>query len=279
MDADNGGTRFDAGKTVRYDLIAPEFLEALAQHTGEWAQAYEERNWERGMPWNKPFVSMMRHAWKWFKGESLDDFDTRVGTYRGHHLIAAAWNCMVAYTYETRGIGTDNRPVVRKRMTNTDGAALSGVSFMWGDPAACQGADAKPEVKAQPQVGAAMRRPTTFWYLATPYTHFPAGHTAAALLACRLAAQLMRLRVPVFSPIAHSHYIAEAGLRDVQVDHDFWMHADQPLMAAASGLIVVMAESWRRSRGMAKEIERFRAEGKPVMYWDPDGPVPNFLTK
>lgn len=260
--ADNGGKRFDAGKTVRYDLLAPEFLEALAQHTGEWAAAYEERNWERGMPWNKPFVSFMRHAWKWFRGESFDEPDPRVGTYRGHHLIAASWNCMVAYTYEIRGVGVDNRPATRKRHPETSGAQIA-----WGDPSVSDQA-------SDTTVGETPQAKTTFWYLATPYTNYPLGHIEAAKMASRRAAELMTAGVPVFSPIAHSHPIAVEGLRDKQVDHDFWMRADAPMMEAASGMIVVQCVGWNDSRGIAEEIKRFTAAGKPVVYWSPTAPVP-----
>lgn len=250
------GLRYDAGKMARYDLIPPEALEALAIHYGHGAVKYPDppRNWELGMPWAKPFVSLMRHSWRWFRGESYDAPDPKMPDYRAHHMIAAAWNALAAYTYEVRGVGEDNRPF-------SDMLDLSVES-------------AKRERCYAP---AGLTCPVNYWYLATPYTRFPLGHDAASQMACELAARLLRFRVPVFSPIAHSHSIAVAGLRDVQVDHNFWMHADAPLMEAAGGLIVVTAESWEKSSGMAEEIKRFTAAGKPVVYWNPLELVPAIL--
>lgn len=267
MDPYNGGTRDNAGKMARYDLIAPEFLEALAVHTGWGALKYADRNWERGMHWCKPFTSGMRHAWKWFRGESYDEPDPKMPGYRAHHLIAQAWNCMAAYTYEMRGIGIDDRPATRRRHPET-----SGIQVAWGDPAVCQGSDQKPDTT----VGETPTK-VTFWYLATPYTNYAQGHVEAANMACRKAAELMLAGVPVFSPIAHSHPIAVEGLRDKQLDHDFWMRADAPMMEAASGLIVVMCDGYNTSRGVQEEIRRFQTAGKPVVFWIPTNPVPKRL--
>lgn len=111
--ADGGGLRFDQGK-ARFDLIAPEALYALAEHYLKGTQIlkedgtpkYAERNWERGMAWCKCFACIMRHSWKWLMGE---DYDAETGS---HHMIAAAWNCFAIFTYQKRGIGTDDRPTV-----------------------------------------------------------------------------------------------------------------------------------------------------------------------
>ena len=65
----------------------------------------------------------------------------------------------------------------------------------------------------------------SFWYLATPYNKYPYGMDAAFHLACENAALLIRHRVHVFSPIAHSHPIAMAGGLD-PVDYEIWMEQD-----------------------------------------------------
>ena len=113
----------------------------------------------------------------------------------------------------------------------------------------------------------------TFWYLATPYSKYPHGHEAAATLSAMLAARLLEARIPVFSPIAHSHPISKHTAAH-STDHDFWMNVDAPFMELASGLIVVTADSWKQSRGMAEEIKRFTAAGKPVVYWDQYSRIP-----
>jgi hypothetical protein len=59
-------------------------------------------------------------------------------------------------------------------------------------------------------------------YLCSPYTHpDPAVREARYEAACRTAAHLMRSGKIVFSPIAHSHGIAQYGLPK---DWSFWIH-------------------------------------------------------
>lgn len=82
------------------------------------------------------------------------------------------------------------------------------------------------------------------------------------------AALYIKAGIPVFCPIAHSHPIAVHGAVDA-FDHDIWRPADRPMMNAAVGLIVVRMESWEQSRGIAMEIEAFRAAGKPIVYTEP----------
>jgi hypothetical protein len=103
-EADGGGLRFNDGKP-RFDLLPPEALEALAAHYGAGAKKYADRNWERGMAWCKCFASMMRHGWAWMRGE---DFDPETGS---HHMVAVAWNAIAIFTYHTRSIGNDDRPL------------------------------------------------------------------------------------------------------------------------------------------------------------------------
>lgn len=117
----------------------------------------------------------------------------------------------------------------------------------------------------------------TFWYLATPYSKYINGPSAAFNLATSLTAMLVRKRVPVFCPIAHTHHVATWLKPADRIDHDLWMRADAPMMEAASGLIVVTAESWENSKGMREEIKRFLAMGKPVIYWAPDCNIPSVV--
>jgi hypothetical protein len=109
----------------------------------------------------------------------------------------------------------------------------------------------------------------TFHYLATPYSKYPDGLEAAFRLACEQTAFLIRHKVRVYSPIAHTHPVAIHGGID-PYDHAIWLPADAPFMAAAHGLIVLRAASWEISRGIAAEIEEFQAAGKPIIYMDPN---------
>jgi hypothetical protein len=104
---------------------------------------------------------------------------------------------------------------------------------------------------------------SSFWYLASPYSKYPAGTEAAFRDVSRVAAMLVRAGVPVFCPIAHSHLVAvEGGLS--LTDHDIWLPADEPFMNAAHGGLAVQMPGWRDSYGVGHEIERFEQAGKPV---------------
>jgi Domain of unknown function (DUF1937) len=109
----------------------------------------------------------------------------------------------------------------------------------------------------------------SYFYLATPYAKYPGGTDEAFKLACREAARLMKSGLKIFSPIAHSHPIALHGGIPL-IDGDFWLDQDHPLMDGAKGLIMLMAESWEQSAGMAHELDCFRKAGKPVIYVAPE---------
>jgi hypothetical protein len=111
-----------------------------------------------------------------------------------------------------------------------------------------------------------------FWYLASPYSKYPLGITAAHYHVCQQAGLLIQAGVPVYSPIAHTHPIAQFSGIDPH-DHDIWLPADKPIADAAGGLIVLKLEGWSRSFGIAEEIEWFASAGKPVVYMEP-GEVP-----
>lgn len=107
-----------------------------------------------------------------------------------------------------------------------------------------------------------------YWYLGSPYSKFPGGMEAAYRAVCLSAALLINNKVPVFSPIAHSHSIAVEGDVD-PMDHSIWLPADEPLMKAAGGLIVLMMDTWQTSYGLSCEIRHFVEAGKPVVYMTP----------
>ncbi len=106
--------------------------------------------------------------------------------------------------------------------------------------------------------------PDSYWYLATPYTHYELGHEAAFRMASEQAALLMRAGVPVFCPIAHSHPIADFGKLD-KVDPEFWRRMDKPMLAQAHGLIYVLAPGYLQSSGMHNEIVETLKAKKPVV--------------
>lgn len=102
-----------------------------------------------------------------------------------------------------------------------------------------------------------------YWYLASPYSKYPDGLDAAFREACRVTAYLIQNKIPVYSPIAHTHPVAIYGKMN-PIDHDIWLPADLPLMNAAGGLIVVEMESWEDSFGIGEEIKAFK--GRPIKH-------------
>ena len=94
--------RKDAGKS-RLDLLPPEAIVALGDLYARGAVKYTPRGWEEGMSWGRCLASLLRHAFKWMRGE---DYDEETGA---HHMIAVMWNAAALYTYHVRKIGTDDR--------------------------------------------------------------------------------------------------------------------------------------------------------------------------
>lgn len=107
------------------------------------------------------------------------------------------------------------------------------------------------------------------WYVASPYTLYPAGIEHAFEKVAALTGRLILHRVAAFSPIVHSHIVAASANID-PLDHSIWMRMDEPLMNAASGLIVATMPGWATSYGVGVEIETFRKAGKPIVYLDPE---------
>lgn len=95
------GYKADEGK-LRLGLIPPELWEELGKVMTYGAGKYEDRNWERGMDWHRPYDSALRHILAWSKGETLDP---ESGC---HHLASAIANLTFLLTYEARGIGNDD---------------------------------------------------------------------------------------------------------------------------------------------------------------------------
>ena len=51
---------------------------------------------------------------------------------------------------------------------------------------------------------------------------------------------------------------------------DYWTDADVPFMNIANSLVVVKLPGWEKSSGTQKEIAYFRAQGKPILYIEPN---------
>ena len=101
------------------------------------------------------------------------------------------------------------------------------------------------------------------FYLASPYTRFPHGYEIAYQQALAITVKLLRYQVPVWSPIVYSHQFVAYGL---PIEAKDWEFLDKAMTVACTGLIVYQMESWENSTGIAREIEWFTEQGKPIEY-------------
>ena len=93
-----GAGRFSEGK-IRHDLVAPWSLNEIARVYTYGTIKYDDDNWWKGLKWKKDvFGCILRHVWKWFRGEKFDDESGL------HHMAHAAWNCMTIMEYERNKI-------------------------------------------------------------------------------------------------------------------------------------------------------------------------------
>jgi hypothetical protein len=82
---DTGASRNGDCEDVRYDLISPIGLEALARTYAEGAAKRGRNNWENGMPVNDLLNHALAHIYKFLGGCRAED-----------HLAHAAWNVLGA---------------------------------------------------------------------------------------------------------------------------------------------------------------------------------------
>lgn len=104
-------------------------------------------------------------------------------------------------------------------------------------------------------------------YLASPYTHpDPRVRERRFQEACRVSASLLRAGVVVFSPIAHSHPIANYGL---PTSWEFWSQVDREYLARCDLLAILTIPGWRESTGVQAEIEIAKELGLRIIYINP----------
>lgn len=103
-------------------------------------------------------------------------------------------------------------------------------------------------------------------YLAIPYSYNP---DRAFEVANKVSARLMNDGYTVFSPISHSHPVADYLDDKLRFDHEFWMRQDLPLVAWADELHVVCigeygSELIDKSRGVQAEMLYAKQLGKTI---------------
>lgn len=102
-------------------------------------------------------------------------------------------------------------------------------------------------------------------YLACPYSHPSHSVRHARFLAAnRAAAVLIKEGHTVFSPISHSHPIADTGIIDTHWGG--WYAQDNEFVRLSSAVYVLMIDGWDKSPGVKAEVELAQLLGMPVQY-------------
>lgn len=91
-------------KLASVSSLDPKALLALAEVSGFGARKYDAHNYLRGYDWSLSFDALHRHLLAFWAGQ---DTDPESGM---PHVAHAAWHCLALLSFQTRGIGTDDRP-------------------------------------------------------------------------------------------------------------------------------------------------------------------------
>jgi hypothetical protein len=70
---DTWAQRDDSSQKSRIDLISPFALDRLGQLMRRWAEKYDERNWEKGMPYSVYLASACRHLNQFMQWDEVED--------------------------------------------------------------------------------------------------------------------------------------------------------------------------------------------------------------
>lgn len=109
----------------------------------------------------------------------------------------------------------------------------------------------------------------TLVYLATPYSHPDRSVRVKRFDQVNaVAAKLMRDGLHIYSPISHTHPIAEAG--DLPLSFDFWEKYDTAILSTCCKLLVLMLEGWQQSKGVTAEIGIAQKLNLPIVYLNPE---------
>jgi len=104
-------------------------------------------------------------------------------------------------------------------------------------------------------------------YIASPYSHPNEDIRHQRYVeACKYAGFLIKQGIWAFSPIAHSHPIAQ----QLGLDTSFalWCGFDLDMLSRCDKLHVLMLPGWEDSKGITAEIEAARRLGIDITYID-----------
>lgn len=102
-------------------------------------------------------------------------------------------------------------------------------------------------------------------YLACPYTHKNREVMIQRFEAVnKVAARLMAEGKYVFSPISHTHPIAEAG--SLPRDWEYWEGYDRRVLKCCDRIIVACLPGWTESTGVKAEMKIGQEMGIPIEF-------------
>ena len=100
VDAGTGGLKEATGGRGAYDLVSPLAIHRLAVHLEKGAAKYGDRNWEKGIKYQRLIQALLRHTYQFLAG--MDDED---------HLAAMMCNIMFLTHFDALGrTDLDDRP-------------------------------------------------------------------------------------------------------------------------------------------------------------------------
>lgn len=106
-------------------------------------------------------------------------------------------------------------------------------------------------------------KPESFYYLASPYSDTSESIRYDRFVkVTKIGYKLTQLGLNLFCPITQSHVLEDHGFDEfraadgcLKLTHEEWMRVDYAFLSRAEGLIVVMLDGWKESKGVALEIE------------------------
>ena len=101
-------------------------------------------------------------------------------------------------------------------------------------------------------------------YLASPYSGTDQEQEERFHAVCRVAGKLINEGHVVYSPIAHSHPIAQA-FPDIGFDWKAWKRINTTFLEWADEVWVLMIDGWEESKGIKAEMEIAKEARKPVV--------------
>lgn len=109
----------------------------------------------------------------------------------------------------------------------------------------------------------------SFIYLATPHNHDDPEIREERFKAAQLAAATVYAHcIPVYSPIAHWHPIAQ--VHSLPHGWFYWKQQDEAMLKNCLELWVITIEGWETSKGIKAEVAFAKhMESKDIRYIDP----------